>query len=79
MNIEEFCKFLGITKPTIYNWKKDKPNLYKIVMEYKEKKLNNFTNNEEEIVKLFNQLTNKQKEMYIFEIKARIIRNEIEN
>ena len=41
MNIKEFCNFLNISEPTIYNWRTDKPNLYKIVMEYKKEKIDN--------------------------------------
>ena len=36
MNNKDFANFLGITDPTLYNWKKNKPNLYKIVMDWKE-------------------------------------------
>ena len=53
MKIDDFCKFLGISTPTIYNWKKEKPNLYTIVMNYKDEKLNNLSKEEEEILKLF--------------------------
>jgi len=36
VNNKDFANFLGITDPTLYNWKKNKPNLYKIVMDWKE-------------------------------------------
>ena len=44
MNLKEYCKYLNISEPTIYNWKSDKPNLYKIVIEYKKEKIDNENN-----------------------------------
>jgi len=43
MNNKELAKFLDITEQGLYKWKKSRPNLYKIVMEWKEgnKKQNN--------------------------------------
>ncbi|WP_041962222.1 hypothetical protein [Sulfurospirillum cavolei] len=78
MKIDDFCKFLGISTPTIYNWKKEKPNLYKIVMNYKDEKLNNLTKEEEEILKLFNTLEEKEREYYILDIKTRLAKKEID-
>ena len=59
MNIKEFCNFLNISEPTIYNWRADKPNLYKIVMEYKKEKIDN-TDNLSEMLKYFNKLSEKE-------------------
>lgn len=39
---------------------------------------NNLNNKEEEIIKLFRQLEEKEKEYYIADIKARILKKEIE-
>ncbi|MCI7246787.1 MAG: hypothetical protein MR481_02540 [Campylobacter sp.] len=77
MNIKEFCNFLNISEPTIYNWRADKPNLYKIVMEYKKEKIDN-ADNLSEILKYFNKLSEKEKEFYLADIKARILRKELE-
>ena len=77
MNLKEFCNFLNISEPTIYNWRADKPNLYKIVMEYKKEKIDN-ADNLSEILKYFNKLSEKEKEFYLADIKARILRNELE-
>ena len=52
MNVKEFCNFLNISEPTIYNWRTDKPNLYKIVMEYKKEKIDN-ADNLSEMLKYF--------------------------
>ena len=78
MKIDDFCKFLGISTPTIYNWKKEKPNLYTIVMNYKEEKLNNLSKEDEEILKLFKTLEQKEREYYILDIKTRIAKKEID-
>ena len=77
MNVKEFCNFLNISEPTIYNWRADKPNLYKIVMEYKKEKIDN-PDNLSEILKYFNKLSEKEKEFYLADIKARILRKELE-
>ncbi|MBR2158499.1 MAG: hypothetical protein IJ964_00865 [Campylobacter sp.] len=77
MNLKEYCKFLNISEPTIYNWKNDKPNLYKIVIEYKKEKIDN-ENNLSEILKYYNLLSEKEKEYYLSDIKARVLRKEIE-
>ena len=78
MKIDDFCKFLGISTPTIYNWKKEKPNLYRIVMNYKEEKLNNLNKEEQEILKLFKELNEQESEYYISDIKTRILKRELD-
>ena len=77
MDLKEYCKFLNISEPTIYNWKNDKPNLYKIVIEYKKEKIDN-ENNLSEILKYYNLLSEKEKEYYLSDIKARVLKKEIE-
>ena len=77
MNLKEYCEFLNISEPTIYNWKNDKPNLYKIVIEYKKEKIDN-ENNLSEILKYYNLLSEKEKEYYLSDIKARVLKKEIE-
>ncbi|MBP3224376.1 MAG: hypothetical protein J6M14_03600 [Campylobacter sp.] len=78
MNNKDFCKLLKISEPTLYNWKKEKEFLYKIVMEYKENSINKTDNVETEFLKYFNNLSEKEKEYYIAEIKAKILKREIE-
>lgn len=78
MNLKEYCKFLNISEPTIYNWKNDKPNLYKIVIEYKKEKIDN-ENNLSEILKYYNLLSEKEKEYYLSDIKARVLKKQIDN
>ncbi|AQW80948.1 hypothetical protein [Campylobacter pinnipediorum] len=80
MNNKEFCEKLNISEPTLYNWKKDKPFLYKIVMEYKDKnedKKENLSKNEI-LLKYFNNLSELEKDYYISEITARALKKEID-
>lgn len=78
MNNKEFTEFLGISEPTLYNWKKEKPNLYKIVMKYKNGNLNNNSEKNNDLLKLFECLSDDEREMYAHEIKARILRKKID-
>ena len=84
MNNKDFAKKLNISEPTLYNWKKEKPFLYQIVMQYKEKylknnnNLKNFSKKEKEFLEYFNKLNDIEKEYYIADIKARILKKEIE-
>ncbi|QKF64683.1 hypothetical protein [Campylobacter corcagiensis] len=81
MNNKEFCEKLNISEPTLYNWKKDKPFLYKIVMEYKNENLekNKNLSKIDELLKYFNDLSILEKEYYLSEIKARVLKKQIEN
>ncbi|MCZ6172901.1 hypothetical protein [Campylobacter ureolyticus] len=81
MNNKEFCEKLNISEPTLYNWKRDKPFLYKILMEYKNKNLDKNKNLSEidELLKYFNDLSILEKEYYLSEIKAKVLKRKIEN
>lgn len=81
MNNKEFCEKLNISEPTLYNWKRDKPFLYKIVMEYKNNNLDKNKNLSEidELLKYFNDLSILEKEYYLSEIKAKVLKRKIEN
>lgn len=78
MNNKDFCDLLKISEPTLYNWKKEKELLYQIVMEYKKNIIEKESNLESEFIKYFNNLSEKEKEYYIAEIKAKILKREIE-
>lgn len=77
MTIRELCKYIGITTPTLYNWKKEKPNLYDIVMNFNNNQ-NNLDKEVKEIIKLFRQLSENEKKYYIKDIEARILKKEID-
>ena len=78
MTIREICEYINITTPTLYNWKKEKPNLYKIIMDFNQIQSIELDKKEQEILKLFRQISEKEQEYYISEIKTRILKKEIE-
>lgn len=78
MTNKELAEYIGITEQTIYNWKREKPNLYKIITDFKNKTINKFSKQEQEILKTFDELTEDEKEMFLYEMKARVLRRKIE-
>lgn len=77
MTNRELADFLNITHPTLYNWEKTKPNLYKIVMAYKENKSSIESNLINEIVENLKKLSEKEQEKILLEIKLKIINKEL--
>ena len=77
MNNKELAKYLGISEPTIYSWKKNKKNLYTIVIDWKNVNLNNFSKEEENLLKIFNSLNEKQKRFYLLKMESDKIQNEM--
>jgi len=79
MNLEDIAKNINITRTTLYNWKKSKPLLYKIIISY----FNNIENTKKEdkkineLIKYFKELDEEEKELYIAEIKARALRKKL--
>lgn len=78
MTIRELCDYFSITTPTYYNWKREKPNLFKLINDFNQKNENNLDNVEQEYIKLFRQLNEKEQQYYISEIKTRILKKELE-
>lgn len=78
MTIRELCDYFSITTPTYYNWKKEKPNLFKLISDFNKENENNLDDTEQEYIKLFRQLNEKEQQYYISEIKTRILKKEIE-
>jgi len=80
MNNKEFAKFLGITEPTIYNWRKEKPNLFKIVMDWKNSTKEVLLDREtKELMQAFKKLTDDERRMYLAEIKLRAMEKDYPN
>ncbi len=77
MNNKEFSKYLGISEPTIYAWKKNKKNLYNIIMDWKNGNLNRYSKEEEKLLKIFNELTENQKKYYLLKMESDVIQNKI--
>lgn len=77
MNNKEFAEYLGISEPTIYSWKKHKKNLYEIVMQWKNGNLNNLSDEEEKLLKIFKGLNEKQRKFYLLKMESDLLQNEI--
>lgn len=78
MNNKEFAEYLGISEPTIYSWKKHKKNLYEIVMQWKNGNLNNLSEEEVKLLKIFKSLNEKEKEYYLSDMQTRLLKKEID-
>lgn len=77
MDKKEIAKLLKIEIRTLYNWEKNRKDLYNFIIENTSK---NKENNSEydELLKYFKQLTEKEKNYYLSDIKARILKKEID-
>lgn len=82
MNNKELAQFLDISEQALYKWRKERPNLYKIAMFYKEH-LNNSLVELDENTKLlltyFEKLNDKEKEYFLCEMNARILKKELDS
>ncbi|WP_267523532.1 hypothetical protein [Campylobacter sp. MG1] len=77
----ELCSFIDTSIQTLYNWKKYKPNLYQIVMDFKNNVAKNTVNynkkDNEEIFVLIEQLSKEEREYYTAVIKADILKKKL--
>lgn len=78
MTIRELCKYINITTPTLYNWKQEKPNLYKIIENFNKEEQNILNKKHKELINIFDKLTEKEQEYYLADMKTRILKKEIE-
>ena len=77
MNKREVAKFIEKDISTIYNWKKTNPNLYKI-LEFFFQKENETNPKHKELIELFDKLSEIEQEFYLSDIKARILKKEMD-
>lgn len=77
MNKKEIAETLEIELRTLYNWEKTRPKLYQFIMKAFEKE-NIENENNAEIIEIFSKLSEKEKEFYITDMKARILKKELE-
>ncbi len=79
MDKKEIAKIINKDISTLYNWEKRNPVLYKAVYEYfnmeefKEK-----VNFKLELLELIEKLSEEEQEMYVCEMKARILRKKLD-
>jgi len=72
---KELAVRINVSLATIYNWEKTKPQLISLID--KGIQLENGTAAKNEIEKYFNQLNEQEQEMYLSEIKARVLRKKL--
>ena len=76
MNKREVAEFIGKNAKTIYNWKKNNPNLYKILEFYFQKE-SEINPKHKELIELFDKLSEIEQQFYLSDIRARILKKEI--
>lgn len=72
MNKKEIAKLINKDIRTLYNWKKNNPELYNIINKHYSKIENNPLENK--ILELFEKLDEKEKKYYIADMEARILK-----
>lgn len=77
MNKKKIAETLEIELRTLYNWEKTRPKLYEFIIKAFENK-NIENENNTKIIEIFSKLSEKEKEFYITDMKARILRKELE-
>lgn len=80
MTNAEIAKKLNIAEKTVYNWKLNRKELFEIVENALNGTVNITVENKKtkELINLIEKLSEKEKEMYILEIKARILKKELD-
>lgn len=77
MNKKELAVRLDISLATLYNWEKSKPELIKLINLGLKVENNENTEDENDIKKYYKELTKEEQDMYLFEIKARVMRKKL--
>lgn len=71
IDYKKISQKLKIGLSTLYQWEKTRPELYEFIVN------NSVIQKESEIEKIYNQLTEEEKEMYLSEMKAIVIRRKL--
>ena len=76
MDKKEIAKFIGKDLKTLYNWERQNPNLYKIIISY----FSDDTTNsyERELLQKFRQLKEIEKRYYLSSMETKILKRKIE-
>ena len=82
MTNAEIAKKLKIAEKTIYNWRKNRKELFEILelgikIQESQKNIEYVNNTYKELINLYKKLNEKEQEYYITDIKARILKKEI--
>ena len=71
IDYKKISQKLKIGLSTLYQWEKTRPELYDFIIN------NSALQKESEIEKIYNQLTDEEKEMYLAEMKAIVMRRKL--
>ena len=82
MTNAEIAKKLKIAEKTIYNWRKNRKELFEVIengLNLKENKESLYVNNAyKKLIQLFEKLSEQEIQYYILDIKTRILKKEID-
>ncbi|QPI02877.1 hypothetical protein G5B95_04040 [Campylobacter concisus] len=82
MTNAEIAKKLKIAEKTIYNWRKNRKELFEIIengLNSKKNKESLYVNDTyKELIQLFEKLSEQEIQYYILDIKTRILKKEID-
>ena len=83
MTNAEIAKKLKIAEKTIYNWRKNRKELFEILelgikIQESQKNIEYVNNTYKELINLYKKLNEKEQEYYITDIKARILKKDID-
>ena len=83
MTNAEIAKKLKIAEKTIYNWRKNRKELFEILelgikIQESQKNIEYVNNTYKELINLYKKLNEKEQEYYITDIKAGILKKEID-
>lgn len=73
---DELAKLINVSRVTLYNWEKTKPELMKIIEGYY--KFTQGEGEENELLKYYNRLDPKRQELYFTKIKLEVLEKEAE-
>ncbi|EAI4440750.1 TetR/AcrR family transcriptional regulator [Campylobacter lari] len=76
MNKKEISEKLDIEIRTLYNWEKTRPKLYNFIVNSINKE-NERNSKLEELQKLYENLTDLEKEYYLSEMKTKILKRKL--
>ncbi|WP_297939880.1 TetR/AcrR family transcriptional regulator [Campylobacter showae] len=76
MEKKEIANLLEIELRTLYNWEKNRPTLYKFIVENIDKSIEK-NSKFDELKEYFEKLTEKEQEFYLSNIKITVLKKEL--
>lgn len=77
MEKKEIAKTLEIELRTLYNWEKNRPKLYKFIIENIDKTNEKYSKTDE-LKEYFEKLSEKEQEYFLSNIKIAVLKKEID-